>query len=84
MFVDHVYESDGIEIGVRYYPTDGARVMVNRLQGDEWREVYDMRVIADNLWETIYTGLCGAGLEDEDAIAFLDWHGVEYPTDEED
>jgi len=84
MFVDHVYESDGIEIGVRYYPADGARVMVNRDNGDEWELVYDMRVIADNLWETIYMGLCGAGLEDTDAIAFLDWHGVEYPTDEED
>ena len=42
-----------------------------------------MRVIADNLWEYLYTGLCKAGLEDSEAIAFIDWHGVEYPADEE-
>ena len=45
---------------------------------------YDMRVIADNLWETLYMGLCGADLEDMDAIEFLDSHGIEYPDDEED
>lgn len=85
MYVDHVYESDDIEIGVRYYPVDGAQVVVSRY--DEtfgWETVYDMRVIADNLWEYLYTGLVGAGLNDDDAIAFIDWHGVEYPTDEEE
>ena len=81
---DFVYESDGVEISAHYYPNDGAQVVVYQDNGEGHKCVYDMRVIADNLWETLYMGLCGAGLEDADAIAFLDWHGVEYPTDEED
>ena len=84
MFAEYTFESDDIGIGVRYYPTDGARVTVHRYDGEYWQGLYDMRVIADNLWETMYMGLCGAGLEDEDAIAFIDLHGVEYPTDEEE
>ena len=82
---EYVFESDGyVKIEARYYPSDGAQVKVWRCLGGEWLVFYDMRVIADNLWETLYMGLCGADLEDMDAIEFLDSHGIEYPDDEED
>lgn len=81
---EYVFQSDGyVKIEARYYPCDGAQVKVWRYLDGDWLEFYDMRVIGENLWETLYMGLCGAGIEDDDAIAFIDSHGVEYPDDEE-
>lgn len=84
MFVDYQYELGFIEIGVRFYPSDGAQVVVNEYHDNGWQTVYDMRVIADNLWEYLYTGLTGGGLSDEDAIEFIDTVGVELPDEEDE
>lgn len=83
MFVDYQYELGFIEIGVRFHRVDGADVIVNEYTDNGWDTVYEMRVIADNLWEYLYTGLTGAGLSDEDAVEFIETVGVEYPEDAE-
>lgn len=72
MIVDYRYELNNIEIGIRFYPVDGAQVVVTEYTDDfSWKTLYDMRVIAEDLREYVTTGLYGAGLSDEDVEDFI-------------
>ena len=61
MFVDYRYELGFIEVGVRFYPVDGAQVIVNEYTDNGWDCTFESRVIAEDLREYVETGLYGAG-----------------------
>ncbi len=74
---DYVYELNGVKIKASYYQFDGAQVSVLLKKNNDWAEAYNMRVIADDLYETLWTGLSGAGLPDEEICFFLDNFAIE-------
>lgn len=78
------YKTDDIEIYVNWYRVDGAQVFAYRYNGDEWAEMYNMRVIADSLYELLDGALYECGVGDDARMGMLETWGVELPDDDDD
>jgi hypothetical protein len=78
------YELDDIRIRVSYYPVDGAQVCASRFTKNEWVTMYDIRVIADSLYEMLDGALFACGVGDDARIGMLETWGVELPDDNDE
>lgn len=76
-----------VSVNVHHYRIDGSqiRVSITNDKMDDWRTVFDSRVIADSFWESMLTSLCeGLDIDTEYADSICaDW-GIFPPDDDED